>query len=83
MYTLTLLYFGELMTQLHIGRETLRIPASRASVGQLMTALASRSGDWQVFANPQPHWHITVNKQEANADTALNNGDEIAFIAAG
>jgi molybdopterin converting factor small subunit len=48
-----------------------------------MTALASRSGDWQVFANPQPHWHITVNKQEANADTALNNGDEIAFIAAG
>lgn len=83
MHTLTLLYFGELMTQLHIGRETLRISPSRASVGQLMTALASRGGDWAVFDAPPAHWRITVNKREASADTALANGDEVAFIAAG
>ncbi|TCJ12801.1 molybdopterin synthase sulfur carrier subunit [Parasulfuritortus cantonensis] len=81
MNPVTLLYFGDLMAQLGIGRETLRLPSSVKDVGALMKVLAMRGGDWQAaFGQPRATLHITINKRDADAASAIAAGDEIAFI---
>lgn len=81
MNSITLLYFGDLMARVHIGRETLRLPTAVQDVGGLMKLLAMRGGDWAAsFAEPRATLRITVNKRDADATTPLHAGDEIAFI---
>jgi molybdopterin converting factor small subunit len=81
MNPITLLYFGDLMTRLQIGRESLRLPMSVKDVAGLMKLLAMRGGDWQTaFGQPRPTLRITINKKDAGTDTALQGGDEVAFI---
>ncbi|MEW5893102.1 MAG: MoaD/ThiS family protein [Pseudomonadota bacterium] len=81
MNPITVLYFGDLMARLQIGREQLRLPPNVADVAGLMRLLALRGGDWQTaFGRPRPSLRITVNKTEAGAATPLKAGDEIAFI---
>jgi|GEM_PF-1130972 len=81
MHNLTLYYFGDLMGKLGLGRETLRIPASHATIAGLMNLLAIRGGDWdKAFSSPRSSLQILVNKRPAQLDTALASGDEIAFI---
>lgn len=83
MNPVTLLYFGDLMTQLQIGRESLRLPMAVKDVAGLMKLLAMRGGDWQAaFGNRRQSLHVTINKQDADFDSPLNAGDEIAFIEA-
>jgi len=81
MNPITLLYFGDLMTQLSIGREQLRLPPNVKDVGHLMRMLAMRGGDWKkAFDQPRATLRITVNKQDASTETAITGGDEVAFI---
>jgi molybdopterin converting factor small subunit len=81
MNPITLLYFGDLMAKLQIGRENLRLPMSVKDVAGLMKLLAMRGGDWQAaFGQPRTTLHITINKQDAGFDSALKGGDEVAFI---
>ncbi|MDD3530381.1 MAG: MoaD/ThiS family protein [Gallionellaceae bacterium] len=81
MNPITILYFGDLMARLSIGREQLRLPPSVKDVAGLLKVLAMRGGDWQAaFGQPRATLHVTVNKQEAAADTPLQGGDEVAFI---
>lgn len=81
MNPITVLYFGDLMAKLQIGREQLRLPASVQDVAGLMRILAMRGGDWQqTFAQARPTLRITVNKQDGSPDSPIKAGDEIAFI---
>lgn len=81
MNPVTLLYFGDLMARLQIGRESLRLPMSVKDVAGLMKLLAMRGGDWQAaFGQPRATLRITINKQDASLDTVLQGGDEVAFI---
>jgi molybdopterin converting factor small subunit len=81
MNPVTLLYFGDLMAKLQIGRESLRLPMSVRDVAGLMKLLAVRGGDWQAaFGASRPTLRITVNKQDADPTTELKAGDEIAFV---
>lgn len=81
MNPITVLYFGDLMAQLMIGRETLRLPLSVKDVAGLMKLLAMRGGDWQkAFGAPRASLRVTINKQDADFATAIQGGDEIAFI---
>ncbi len=81
MHTLTIYYFGDLMGKLGLGRETLRIPPSHATIAGLMNLLAIRGADWsKTFSAPRSTRKIMVNKCAAQSDTALNSGDEVAFI---
>jgi molybdopterin converting factor small subunit len=69
------------MTQLAIGREQFRLPPNVKDVASLMRMLTMRGGDWkQAFDKPRTTLRITVNKQDADAATAIQGGDEIAFI---
>jgi len=81
MHNLTIYYFGDLMGKLGLGRETLRVPPSHATIAGLMSLLAIRGGDWdKAFSKPRSTLQIMVNKRAAQPDTALASGDEIAFI---
>jgi molybdopterin synthase sulfur carrier subunit len=81
MNPVTILYFGDLMAKLSIGRETLRLPPSIKDVAGLMKVLATRGGDWQAaFGAMRSTLRITINKKDADPASALQGGDEIAFI---
>ena len=81
MHNLTIYYFGDLMGKLGLGRETLRIPPTHATITGLMKLLAIRGGDWdKAFSTPRSTLQIMVNKRAAQPDTTLASGDEIAFI---
>lgn len=81
MNPITILYFGDLMARLGIGREQLRLPPSVKDVAGLLKVLAVRGGDWQAaFGQPRATLQVTINKQEAALDAPLQGGDEVAFI---
>lgn len=81
MNPVTILYFGDLMAKLGIGREQLRLPPSVKDVGALMKVLAVRGGDWQAaFGQMRGTLHVTINKQEAGPASEIKAGDEVAFI---
>ncbi len=81
MNPVTLLYFGDLMAQLLIGRETLRLPLSVKDIAGLMKLLAMRGGDWQkAFGAPRASLRVTINKKDADFAAPIQGGDEIAFI---
>lgn len=83
MNPITVLYFGDLMAKLQIGRETVRLPMAVKDVAGLMKLLAMRGGDWQAaFGAQRSSLRVTVNKQDAGAETELKGGDEVAFIEA-
>lgn len=81
MNPITILYFGDLMAKLSIGRESLRLPMSVKDVAGLMKLLAMRGGDWQAaFGQARATLRVTINKRDADFATALQGGDEVAFI---
>lgn len=86
MHTLTIYYFGDLMGKLGLGRETLRLSPSHATIAGLMNILAIRGGEWDkafsqsATATPRNTLQILVNKRAAQPDTVLASGDEVAFI---
>jgi len=81
MNPVTILYFGDLMAKLSIGRESLRLPMTVKDVAGLMKVLALRGGDWQAaFGQPRATLHVTINKKDAGFDAPLQGGDEVAFI---
>ena len=81
MNPITVFYFGDLMTQLSIGREQFRLPPNVKDLATLMRMLSMRGGDWQAaFGKPRSTLRITVNKKDADSATLIQSGDEIAFI---
>jgi len=83
MNPITILYFGDLMAKLQIGREMVRLPMSVKDVAGVMKLLAARGGDWQeAFGTTRQSLRVTVNKQDADPSTVLKANDEIAFIEA-
>lgn len=81
MNPITVLYFGDLMATLEIGREQLRLPPSVKDITGLMRVLAMRGGPWQqAFGQARPTLRITINKKDAQALDPVHPGDEVAFI---
>ncbi len=81
MPTVTLLYFGDLMARLQIGREALRLPPSVKDIAGVMRLLAQRGGDWQAaFGQARATLVIKVNKRDADPATPVQGGDQVAFI---
>ena len=77
-----LLYFGHLVEMLGRDSENLFLPLTVKDLRSLMNHLARRGDHWQtVFGNPPPSMRITLNKQFAEANSPIQGGDEIAFVA--
>ena len=75
-----LFYFAALVDMLGCASEELASPLP-PDVRGLVVLLQKRSGPWgNVFGKSSVR--ITVNKQFAELDTPLKDGDEVAFISA-
>ncbi|MBE9516377.1 MAG: DUF971 domain-containing protein [Proteobacteria bacterium] len=79
---LTLLYFVSLPVAVGKEQEQLEVPASVATVEELIAWLKKRSDTWEQ-ALDRYELTITVNKQFAEWDTPLEEGDEVAIVPQG
>ena len=79
---ITILYFGHLAEMLNRESEVMFLPLTLKTIQDLMAHLARRGDNWTlVFERPRESMKITVNKQFSDAGTAIQGGDEIAFVA--
>lgn len=74
-----ILYFAALREALGCGEESLALPAGVGSVGALRDHLAARGEPWQRLANMK-NLRAAVNQTMATPDTAIAQGDEVAFF---
>jgi molybdopterin synthase sulfur carrier subunit len=75
-----LLFFAALVDRLGAASEDIELPATVTTVGQLLAALRERGGVWaDTFSTGAVR--VTVNKQFADLDAPIKNGDEVALIS--
>lgn len=77
--TIRLLYFASLRESLGTGGEEFDLPSGVSSVAMLRQLLASRGGSWQALTQSQ-NLRAAVNQSMAGPDTAIKDGDEVAFF---
>ena len=76
----TILYFARLREALGTGSEEVALPQSVANVASLRETLIRRGGAWAHELAPSRNVRMAVNQDIANADTPVNDGDEVAFF---
>jgi DUF971 family protein/molybdopterin converting factor small subunit len=74
-----LLYFVDLADAFGRQSETAELPPGVSDVGSLLRWLKARGDPWQT-ALSENELKITVNKQFAQAETQLREGDEVALV---
>ena len=80
MSTVTLLYFASLRERVGRSREEVALPAGAPTVAALVQELRSRDERYgEAFASGKA-WRVAVNQRMADAATALEAGDEVAFF---
>ena len=77
---ITVLYFARLREALGTGSETFELPAEVRDVEGLRAMLIARGGAWAQELAPSKPVRAAVNQTIAVGDTALADGDEIAFF---
>lgn len=77
--TITILYFASLREALGREHEVLDLPAGEATVGTLRATLCARGGAWEALAAGKAV-RAAVNQVLARPETALADGDELAFF---
>lgn len=77
---ITLLYFARLREALGLSSEQAELPAQVKDVRSLTEWLRQRRGAWQEELAPDRPVRVAVNQDVASADTAVRDGDEIAFF---
>jgi molybdopterin synthase sulfur carrier subunit len=75
------LYFGHLVDAFGLGTEDIAATDTLTTVGDLTALLAARGDVWQQALTHNRALKITVNKQFVEPDSALKDGDEVAFVA--
>lgn len=76
-----LLYFAALVDRLGTAAEEMELPAEAATVRALLAHLRERGDPWEK-AFGAGTVRVTVNRQFADLDAPIKDGDEIAFISA-
>lgn len=76
----TLLYFARLREAFGLSTEQAELPAQVKDVRSLTEWLRQRRGVWQEELAPGKPVRVAVNQDVASADTAVRDGDEIAFF---
>ncbi len=73
-----ILYFASFREQL--GQAEERLPASYATVSELLAELAERGEYWKTVLLENQNLQIAVNHNVASRETSLKAGDEVAFF---
>jgi molybdopterin synthase sulfur carrier subunit len=76
---ITVLYFARLREVLGTGAEQIMLPAGVRDLNGLRTHLAARGGVWADELKKQTV-RAAVNQNMARGDSAIADGDEIAFF---
>ncbi len=75
-----ILYFASLRERLGIDQETLDLPESVRTLGDLKAHLAGRGAPWsELFSGSEPVLGA-VNQEMAQDDTPVNPDDEVGFF---
>lgn len=77
--TVRVLYFAALREALGTASEEVSLPPGVTSVAALREHLASRGEAWQILARMK-NLRAAVNQDMARPETAIRDGDEIAFF---
>jgi molybdopterin synthase sulfur carrier subunit len=76
----TVLYFARLRERLGKASEQLDLPADVTDVESLRSVLQQRGGPWAEEMASGRQIRAAVNQDIAHGDTAISDGDEIAFF---
>jgi molybdopterin synthase sulfur carrier subunit len=77
---ITVIYFARLREALGKASEQIALPASVSNLESLRDLLRRRGGAWaEELADSKPV-RAAVNQDMARGDTAVHDGDEIAFF---
>lgn len=74
------LFFARMREQLGAESEELEIAPELTHVSAVTERLKSRGGVWGDVFSGDERVMIAVNQELANADTAIKDGDEIAYF---
>lgn len=77
---ITVLYFARLREALGQSSEQIALPGTVRDVEGLRAHLVARGGQWEQELAPRKPVRAAVNQAMAHGDTALNDGDEVAFF---
>ena len=78
--TITLVFLARLREAFGVPAETVELPVEVATVAALRSWLAGRGGPWSTELAPGRAVRIAVNHDLAGVDTAIREGDEVAFF---
>jgi molybdopterin synthase sulfur carrier subunit len=77
---ITLRFFASVREQLGTSQETLTLPDGVNTVAAVRTLLAARGGVWSQALAGEQSLRTAVNHVMCSADTALEDGCEVAFF---
>jgi molybdopterin synthase sulfur carrier subunit len=77
---ITLLYFARLRETFGLSSEQANLPADVADVRSLTEWLRQRGGTWRDELDQDKPVRVAVNQDMATPDTAVRDGDEVAFF---
>jgi len=77
--SIKVLYFASLRETLGYSHETLTLPASIATLGDLRRHLARRGGAWEALGEGAT-LRAAINQEMAGPDLPVADRDEIAFF---
>lgn len=77
---ITVLYFARLREALGTGSEQIALPQTVSDLDGLRALLAARGGAWSEELAANGRIRAAVNQSMASGDTAIADGDEIAFF---
>ena len=77
---ITVLYFARLREALGTGSEEIALPQSVSTLEGLRGLLLARGGAWSEELAATRRVRAAVNQTMADGDTAIADGDEVAFF---
>jgi molybdopterin synthase sulfur carrier subunit len=76
----TLLYFAWVRQKIGTAQETMDLPPDIKTIRDLIGHLQKRSGGFYDVFSDMDRLRAAVNQEHASFDTAISDGDEIAFF---
>ena len=77
---LSLVFFASVREQLGVGQVEREWDESLANVEQLLASLVEEKGEAWGKVLMRPNLLVAINQEMARLDTAIKDGDEIAFF---
>ena len=74
-----ILYFASLRERIGQSAEELTLPDGIDTLGRLRAHIAARGAHWDAFAEGKS-LRAAVNQRMAQAETSVDDGDEVAFF---